>query len=97
MSYRNLLIVVLALLLGLIPAAAQETSDGTFPVTVEHKFGSTTITQAPERVLSLGYTDQDPLFALGITPVAVRYWYSDTPYAIFPWAVEALATPRRTC
>ncbi|KXK54500.1 MAG: iron-siderophore ABC transporter substrate-binding protein [Anaerolineae bacterium] len=95
MSYRNLLIVVLALLLGLIPAAAQETSDGTFPVTVEHKFGSTTITQAPERVLSLGYTDQDPLFALGITPVAVRYWYSDTPYAIFPWAVEAAgdATP----
>ena len=68
-----------------LPAAQDEAS---FPVTVEHKFGSTTITAAPQRVVSLGYTEHDTLLALGITPVAVRYWYGDASDAIFPWAED---------
>lgn len=76
--------LVTALLVGVgAPLAAQ---DDAFPVTIEHKFGSTTITEAPERVVSLGFTDQDPLLALGVTPVAVRYFYGDETDAIFPWA-----------
>jgi ABC-type Fe3+-hydroxamate transport system substrate-binding protein len=52
-------------------------SDGTadsaaFPVTIEHKYGETTIEAAPERVVSVGFADQDPLLALGIVPVAIR-------------------------
>lgn len=66
-----------------------------FPVTIEHKFGSTTITQKPERIVVLGYNEQDAFFALGEKPVAIRYWYGDEPNAIFPWAIEAAdgATP----
>ncbi len=59
-----------------------------FPVTLEHKLGETTIEQRPERVVSLGYTEQDTLFALGVEPVAVRYFFGDEDDAIFPWAEE---------
>ncbi len=64
-------------------------ADGAFPVTIDHKFGSTTIPAAPSRVVSIGYTDQDPLIALGVTPVAVRYWFGPTDSGVFPWAQAA--------
>lgn len=54
----------------------------------EHKFGSTTITEAPERVVAIGYTEQDLLLAVDVQPVAVRYWYGDENNAIFPWAQD---------
>lgn len=74
------------LLTALSPITAQDAD--AFPVTIEHKFGSTTLTEAPQRVVSLGFTEQDPLLALGIVPVAVRYWYGDENDAIFPWAED---------
>lgn len=49
------------------PAAA----DGAFPVTVEHAFGSTKITKAPKRVVSVGYTDDQAILAFGIKPVGM--------------------------
>lgn len=89
MKYRIIFILgVLALLLmSISPITAQEAS--AFPVTIEHKYGSTTITEAPERVVSIGFNEHDTLFALGIAPIAVRYWYGEAPHAIFPWAEEA--------
>lgn len=85
MKLRMLSLVLMSLLaVGIVPAAAQDS----FPVTVEHKYGTTTITEAPERVVAIGFTDQDPLLALGIKPVAVRYWYGDEENAIFPWAQD---------
>lgn len=73
---------------SIVPLVAQD-SDSAFPVTIDHKFGTTTVPEYPERVISLGYTDQDPLFALGIEPIAVRYWFGDAPNGIFPWMEEA--------
>jgi iron complex transport system substrate-binding protein len=52
---------------GAAPAAA----GGTFPVTVEHAFGSTEITKAPERVVTVGYTDDQAVLAFGIKPVGM--------------------------
>jgi iron complex transport system substrate-binding protein len=86
-SIAHLLLFILALLVA-VPVMAQEADEEVFPVTVEHKFGSTTITETPERVVSLGFNDQDPLLALGVTPIAVRYWYGDESDATFPWADE---------
>lgn len=63
---------------------------GAFPVTIEHKLGSTTVEQAPERVVVAGLREQDALLALGIVPVATTEWYGKHPGAIFPWAEEAL-------
>lgn len=61
----------------------------TFPVTVEHKYGSTTVDAAPERIVTLGYNDQDALYAVGAQPIAVRHWFGTDPHDIFPWARAA--------
>ncbi|MEU1405879.1 iron-siderophore ABC transporter substrate-binding protein [Streptomyces sp. NPDC005728] len=44
---------------------------GVFPATVEHAFGSTTITKAPQRVVSVGYTDDQTILAFGVKPVGM--------------------------
>ncbi|MCC6617237.1 MAG: iron-siderophore ABC transporter substrate-binding protein [Anaerolineae bacterium] len=89
MKHRRLsfLLLLAPLLVSVAPLAAQETEEADlFPVTIEHQFGSTIIPEAPQRVVSIGYTEQDFLLALGVTPLAVRYWYGDDDDAIFPWA-----------
>ncbi|MFD9366184.1 iron-siderophore ABC transporter substrate-binding protein [Streptomyces sp. NPDC060020] len=57
------------------PAAAA----GTFPVTVEHAFGSTKVTKAPRRVVSVGYTDDQAILALGTKPVGMVDQYPNPP------------------
>ncbi|MFD4699042.1 iron-siderophore ABC transporter substrate-binding protein [Streptomyces niveus] len=52
---------------GDAPAA----SSGAFPVTVEHAFGSTKVTKAPKRVVTVGYTDDQAVLALGVKPVGM--------------------------
>jgi iron complex transport system substrate-binding protein len=73
------------------PAGATSTpasvATDTFPVTVEHKFGTTTIDAEPERVVTIGWNDSDVVLALGIVPVAYREWFDE--YETFPWVVEA--------
>jgi len=51
------------------PAPATEVEADAFPVTIEHAFGETTITEAPVRVATLGWTDHDHALALGVVPV----------------------------
>ncbi|EME15327.1 ABC transporter substrate-binding protein [Rhodococcus triatomae] len=69
---------------------ASDSSDGAFPVTVEHKFGSTTIESDPERVVTVGFNDLDFVLALGETPVATRA-FTGYDYRNRPWA-EGYAT-----
>lgn len=87
------LFLIVLLAFSLAPVAAQEATEEApaFPITIEHKYGSTTITEAPERVVALGFSDQDALLALGVMPVGIRYWFGDTEDPIFPWADEAAA------
>lgn len=83
-------LVILALALagcGDSNSDAQPTGDARV---VEHKFGSTEVSGAPERVVALGYTDQDYALALGVTPVAVREWFGEQPDATWPWAQDEL-------
>jgi iron complex transport system substrate-binding protein len=58
--------------------------------TIEHKYGSTEISGTPQRVVTVGFTDQDPALALGVAPVAVRDWFGEQPGAIWPWARDEL-------
>lgn len=71
-------------------APAAGGGDGAFPVTVEHKYGSTTIPAKPTRVVTLGYTDQDAVIALGTVPVGTSEWYGEKPGALYPWAAARL-------
>lgn len=67
------------------PAAA-----GVFPVTIEHKYGETVVEAAPERVITVGFSEQDPVLALGVIPVAIREWFGGHPHAVWPWAQDEL-------
>lgn len=99
-SMRRAFLVILAALLTVSAATAcsadqalPASPDGgggasAFPVSIEHKFGSTEIPERPDRVLSLGYQEHDAIFALGVTPIAMRYWYGDESDVIFPWAED---------
>ncbi len=75
------------------PAAAD---GGAFPATVEHKFGTTTVEAEPERIAIVGLTEQDTVLALGYKPIATTEWYGEQPYAVWPWAQEALGDAKPT-
>ncbi|WP_406317273.1 iron-siderophore ABC transporter substrate-binding protein [Streptosporangium sp. NBC_01639] len=70
--------------------AATAPKSGAFPVTIEHKFGSTTITSEPKRIVTVGLTDQDAVLALGKIPVGTTDWLGGYTGAIGPWATGKL-------
>lgn len=80
MRILTLFFVVLAL-----PVQAQD-----FPLTIETTFGTTVIETPPERVVSVDFNGADNLLALGVQPVAIRYWYGDYPQTLWPWAAPLL-------
>jgi iron complex transport system substrate-binding protein len=69
---------------------AQDAEADAFPATINHKYGSTEVEKAPERVVCVGLNEQDALLALGIVPVAVTHWFGKAPGRIFPWATDSL-------
>jgi iron complex transport system substrate-binding protein len=68
--------------------AGASTGDGTFPVTVEHKYGTTEIPEEPKRVVTLGLSDQDAVLALGVKPVGAVDWFKEEPYGKWPWTKD---------
>lgn len=64
-----------------VGSTGAESADAAFPVTIEHAHGETTIEERPERIVALGTTDQDPLLALGVVPVAVTNWRGSAVHA----------------
>ena len=90
-----LLAFVLAAVLAGCGASGEEPADenassggATFPITVEHKYGSTEIPAEPKRVVTLGLSDQDAVLALGVKPVGAVDWFKEEPYGKWPWAKE---------
>ncbi|MFD8644815.1 iron-siderophore ABC transporter substrate-binding protein [Streptomyces zaomyceticus] len=59
-----------------------------FPVTVEHKYGSTTIDKEPKTIVTLGLSDQDAVLALGVKPAGAVDWFKETPYGKWPWTKD---------
>ncbi len=69
--------------------AASGSADAAFPVTIEHQFGTATIPAAPQRVLTIGFNEQDYTLAFGVEPVGVREFLGyDAPNR--PWAPEGV-------
>lgn len=67
-------------------AGATSGADGSFPVSIDHTFGTTTVDSAPQRLVTMGWNAQDVLYALGLSPVGQpRYSYGATPAGIMPW------------
>ena len=95
------ILLLILLLAGCAPVAAPtaipvtestgvDAAETAFPVTIEHKYGSTTLTAAPTRIVTVGLTDHDALIALGIVPVGTTEWFNEYPGALWPWAADNL-------
>ena len=65
-------------------------AEGEFPAVVEHKYGTTTVPEQPNRVVVVGLTEQDVLLELGVVPIATTEWYGEQPNAVWPWASDLL-------
>jgi iron complex transport system substrate-binding protein len=76
--------------------AETKTSGGSFPVTVDHEFGSTTVKSEPKRIVVAGLTEQDTVLQLGFKPIATTEWYGEQPYAVWPWAQGMLGDAKPT-
>ncbi|MBY8847863.1 iron-siderophore ABC transporter substrate-binding protein [Saccharothrix longispora] len=71
------------------PSAAAGDS---FPVTVEHALGSTTIPEKPERIATVAWANHEVPLALGIVPVgmAKANFGDDDTDGMLPWVSEKL-------
>jgi iron complex transport system substrate-binding protein len=71
-------------------AGATTSAGGAFPVSIENKFGTTEIEAEPQRVVTVGFNDEDFVLALGVTPVGVRQLLGDYDAPTRPWAQDQL-------
>lgn len=88
---------IAALLLSGCSASSAESTgsavgaeEGAFPVSLEHVYGTTTIEEQPERVVTLGWIAQDVVAALGVVPVAVTDSSWGTVDTYLPWFTDAV-------
>jgi iron complex transport system substrate-binding protein len=66
--------------------AVSDVDADAFPVTIEHAYGETTIEQEPQRVATLGWSDQDVVLALGVVPVgAIKVTWGGNDQMSTPW------------
>ncbi|MCJ8140124.1 iron-siderophore ABC transporter substrate-binding protein [Falsirhodobacter halotolerans] len=72
-----------------LPAAAADV----FPITLDHAFGSTTISERPVRVATVSWGNQEVPLALGIVPVgmAAVNFGDDDGDGVLPWVEARLA------
>lgn len=55
-------------------------------IRLSHAWGDIVLPRPAQRVVSLGYTTHDTILALGVVPLAVRFWFGDFSDSIWPWA-----------
>ncbi len=72
--------------------AASTSSADTFPVTVDHVYGSTTIEKKPERVATVAWGNDEVPLALGVVPVGMAKvsWGDDNDNGVLPWVEDKL-------
>ncbi len=73
-------------------ATSEATPADTFPVTIEHVYGTTTIEERPERVATIAWANHEVPIALGIVPVGMSKatWGDDDGDGVLPWVEDAL-------
>lgn len=87
MSIRSL---VLSAVIGLAMAVAAQAQS--FPVTIAHAYGETTIPAKPQRIVTWGWAAQDAVIALGEVPVGIPHFsYGGDEQGALAWTKEAVA------
>ncbi len=91
-SARQLALLPILLLQGLmgIPASAEDRP--AFPVEITHAFGTTVISEKPVRVATVAWANHEVPLALGIVPVgmAAANFGDDDGDGVLPWVAERL-------
>lgn len=91
-SARQLALLPILLLQGLmgIPASAEDKP--AFPVEITHAFGTTVISEKPVRVATVAWANHEVPLALGIVPVgmAAANFGDDDGDGVLPWVTERL-------
>jgi iron complex transport system substrate-binding protein len=63
----------------------------TSTIKVSHKYGMTAVPENPERIVTVGPTDEDAVLALGFQPVGITDWWGNFATGDFwPWAKPLL-------
>jgi iron complex transport system substrate-binding protein len=73
-------------------SSASASPDAQFPAKVKHRYGTTTVPGATQRVITLGQTDHDAAIALGVTPIAVSGFLGSSYSPFRPWNSANLTT-----
>lgn len=70
-----------------------KSDDSSYPMTIKHYFGETKIESKPERIVTLGWENQDTPLALGVAPVgcSVANYGKVTDNNLHTWTDEAFA------
>lgn len=73
-------------------ASSTTLADGTFPVTIQHAYGSTTIESQPERIATVAWANHEVPLALGVVPVGMSKatWGDDDGDGVLPWVEDKL-------
>lgn len=63
-----------------------------FPIEIEHVYGTTTITEKPERVATVAWANHEVPLALGVVPVGMSKatWGDDDGDGVLPWVEDKL-------
>lgn len=76
-------------------ASAESASDSTsaFPLTISHAYGTTTVTSQPTRIVTVGWSNESPVLALGIVPVgaSAANYGAVGENGLLPWVTDAYA------
>ncbi|EUB98574.1 ABC-type transporter, periplasmic subunit [Rhizobium sp. CF080] len=67
--------------------------DTSYPITIKHAFGTTIITNKPERIATVAWANHEVPLALGVVPVgfAKANFGDDDGDGLLPWVAERLA------
>lgn len=85
------LAAICLIIAGFGGAWADETTS--YPITIKHALGTTTITKKPQRVATVAWANHEVPLALGIVPVgiAAANFGDDDGDGFLPWVAEKLA------
>ncbi|WP_133054160.1 ABC transporter substrate-binding protein [Mycobacteroides saopaulense] len=75
------------------PAPAPTPTQGPdgFPLSIPHRYGGAFLPMRPNRIVTLGWNDQDLVQSLGTKPVGVRSTLPE--YPMYPWVVPEVSHP----
>ena len=93
LRFFRLAVPMVATCLSLIACGdAQADETTTYPITIQHALGTTTIARKPERVATVAWANHEVPLALGIVPVgfAAANFGDDDGDGLLPWVAEKL-------